>query len=124
MRTKIHHFPIGNETPPPPPKPGRGTCNSQHAGLLLDPMETSENDKEDTLDNSTDKENTEAGKKNFATKDPKNKHRGIKNLRSTREISTSRGTITIRTQCSEISHQKKKLQMLVVYRGVQTTKGI
>ena len=57
------------------------------AGLLPDLMEISENDKEDTLDNSTDKENTEAGKKNFATKDPKNKHRGIKNPRSTREIS-------------------------------------
>ena len=57
-----------NETPPPPPKLGRGTHNSQHAGLLLEPMETSENDKEDNLDNSTDKENTEDGKKNFATK--------------------------------------------------------
>ena len=97
-----------NETPPPPPKPGRGTRNSQHAGLLPEPMETSKNDKEDTLDNSTDKENTEAGKKNFATKDPKNKHRGIKNPRSTREISTFRGTITIWTHSVWKFHIKKE----------------
>ena len=49
---------------PPAPKPGRGTCNSQHAGLLPEPMETSENDQKDnSLDNSTDKENTENGNK-------------------------------------------------------------
>ena len=97
-----------NKTPPPPPKPGRGTCNSQCTGLLPEPMETSENDKEDNLDNSTDKEITEDGKKNFATKDPKNKHRGSKNLRSTREISMSRGTITIQTHSVWKSHIKKR----------------
>ena len=97
-----------NETPPPPPKLGRGTRNSQRAGLLPEPMETSENDKESTLNNSTDKENTEDGKKNFATKDPKNKHRGTKNPKSTREISTSRGTITIRTHSVRKVHIKKR----------------
>ena len=82
---------------PPPPKLGRGTHNSQCAGLLPQPMETSENDQKDnSLDNSTDKENTENGNKWFATKDPGSKY-SRKNLRSSREISTSIGTITIYT---------------------------
>ena len=56
--------PLSNNNEEPPPKPGRGTRNSQHAGLLPTPMETSEND------HATDKENTEDGNKRFANKDP------------------------------------------------------
>ena len=92
-----------NGTPPPPPKPGRGTRNSQRAGLL---PQTSD-DKKENLDNSTDKENTENGKKNFATKDPKKKDRR-KNPKSTKEISTSGGTITIRTHSVRKSHFKRR----------------
>ena len=104
------NLPLSNDnaTPPPPPKPGRGTRNSQHAGLQPEPMQTSENDKQESLDNSTDKENTDDAKKNFATKDPKNKYHDSKNLRSTREISTSRGTITIQTHSVRKVHIKKR----------------
>ena len=61
---------------------GRGTHNSQRAGLLPQPMETSENDQKDnSLDNATDKENTENGNKQFATKDPGSKYgRKIRDL--------------------------------------------
>ena len=57
-----------NETPPPPPKPGRGTCNSQHAGLLLEPMETSQNDKEDTLDKTRTKKTQKLARKTLQLK--------------------------------------------------------
>ena len=96
----------GNGTPPPP-RLGRGTHNSQHAGLLPELMETSENDQKDnSLDNSTDKENTENGNKWFATKDPGSKY-GRKNPKSSKEISTSRGTITIHIHSIQKVHRKK-----------------
>ena len=113
-----------NAIPPPPPKPGRGTRNSQRAGMLPQPMETSENDKKENLDNSTDKENTEDGKKNFATKDPKKKDRR-KNPKSSKEISTSGGTITIRTHSVRKAHIKKRsFKCLWCTRGFQSTQGI
>ena len=50
---------------PPPPKLGRCTQNSLHASKP-EPMETSDNDqKENSMNNSTDKENTEEPNKEF-----------------------------------------------------------
>ena len=73
-----------------------------------EPMETSENDQKDnSLDNPTDKENIENGNKKFATKDPDRKY-DRKNPRSSREISTSRGTITIHTHSVRKVHRKKR----------------
>ena len=97
--------PLSNNNEEPPPKLGRGTCNSQRAGLLPKPMETSENDH--SLDNATDKENTEDGNKCFATKDPGKKY-GRKNLRSFKEITSSRSTITIRTHSVRKAKPKKR----------------
>ena len=54
-------------SPTPKPKPGRSTHNSLRAGIV----ENSENDQ--TLNNSTDKENFEGGKK-FVNKDPAKKY--------------------------------------------------
>ena len=39
---ETENLPLSNNNEEPPPKPGRGTRNSQHAGLLPQPMETSE----------------------------------------------------------------------------------
>ena len=72
------------------PKAGRSTRNSLRAGFI----ENSENDQ--TLNNSTDKENFEGGK-NFVNKDPAKKYGCSKNCSGSKQISSTLGTITIRT---------------------------
>ena len=88
-------------SPTPKPKPGRSTRNSLRAGFV----ENSENDQ--TLNNSTDKENNEGGK-NFVNKDPAKKYGRSKNRSGSKQISTTLGTITIRTHSVRKSKRKNR----------------
>ena len=88
-------------SPTPKPKAGRSTRNSLRAGFV----ENSENDQ--TLNNSTDKENNEGGK-NFVNKDPAKKYGRSKNRSGSKQISTTLGTITIRTHSVRKAKRKNR----------------